>query len=76
MKKELKRELRHLYGAAILFFYYLKLPLLIGIPILYIFLDYERNIFLDILWLISLFLILKDIFVLLKRFKNGEKLWR
>ncbi|HIE34619.1 MAG TPA: hypothetical protein EYP79_00275 [Campylobacterales bacterium] len=63
----LKREFRHLYGAAILFFYYLKWPIVIGVPILYFYLGYKRDIFLDILWLWCLVLILKDFYLLIKK---------
>ncbi|MRJ02457.1 MAG: hypothetical protein GXO19_00860 [Epsilonproteobacteria bacterium] len=76
MLAEIKRELRHLYGAGILFFYYMKYPILIGLPILYNFYDYPRNIYLDILWLWSAGLVIKDGVVLFLRWKRGEKLWR
>ncbi len=76
MKDEIKRELRHLWGVGILFFYYLKWPIVIGLPILYFYFGYERNTFLDILWIYSLILIFKDFFVMYKRYKNGERVWR
>ncbi len=76
MLKEIKRELRHLYGAGILFFYYAKWPMVLGLPFLYYYLDYPQNIFLDILWVISLLLIIKDFVVLIVRKRRGEKLWR
>jgi hypothetical protein len=53
--------LKELYGVGILFFYYLKFPLVIGLPILYFGLDYDDNIIMDILWVYSFGLIIKDI---------------
>jgi len=72
----LRRELRHLWGAGILFFYYLKWPIAIGLPILYFGLGYPRNPILDLLWIWCVALIVKDFWVLFKRYKKGERLWR
>jgi hypothetical protein len=55
-----KKLFRKLYGTGIIFFYYLKYPIVIGLPILYYGLDYKHNKIMDILWLYSLFLIVKD----------------
>ncbi len=55
--------LRELYGAGIIFFYYFKYPIVIGLPILYYGLDYSQNIVMNILWIYSLLLIFKDIVV-------------
>ncbi|WP_041354083.1 hypothetical protein [Nitratiruptor sp. SB155-2] len=74
--KEFKAFFRHLYGAGILFFYYLKWPIVIGLPILYFYLHYPRNWILDILWLYSLILIIKDFVVMYMRYRRGEKIWR
>jgi hypothetical protein len=52
---------KELYGAGILFFYYFKYPILIGWPILRFYLQYNDNIYLDILWIYCLVLMLKDI---------------
>ena len=60
IKEEALKELRHLYGSSILFFYYLKWPLLIGLPVLYFWLDYSSNTILNILWIWSLILAVKD----------------
>jgi hypothetical protein len=76
VQNSIKRELRHLYGVAILLFYYIKIPVLIGVPILYFYLNYKRSLFLDILWLWCAFLIIKDIAVMIKRYIKGEKVWR
>ncbi|BCD68889.1 hypothetical protein [Nitratiruptor sp. YY09-18] len=74
--KEIKAFLRHLYGAGILFFYYLKWPVAIGVPVLYLYLHYPRNIFMDLLWLYCVILIIKDFVVMFLRYKRGEKIWR
>ena len=70
MKKDIKniwiRELRHIYGAGIIFFYYMKWPILIGLPILYFVLDYPSNDILNILWLFSFILAIKDFIKLIK----------
>jgi hypothetical protein len=63
-REEWMHELRHLYGAGILFFYYAKWPIFLGLPGMYYGLDYPHNVVLDILWVWSLVLILKDFYVL------------
>ncbi len=62
-KEEWKRELKHIYGSGILFFYYAKWPILIGLPVLYYGLEYPHNTVLDILWIWSLVLVFKDLYV-------------
>jgi hypothetical protein len=54
--------MKDLYGTLIIFFYFLKYPLVIFLPIAYIYLNYENNYIMNILWIISLVLILKDWF--------------
>ena len=49
-----------LYGSLIMFFYFIKYPVVILLPVLYLVLDYPANIILDSLWIISAILILKD----------------
>jgi hypothetical protein len=56
-----KDILRELYGAGIIFFYYLKYPILIGWPLLRYGLDYPDNLIMDLLWVYCLLLVLKDI---------------
>jgi len=70
----MKRTLLDLYGAGILFFYYIKIPLVIGLPILYLQLDYKHNIILDVLWIWCFILIIKDIINLYKKIKHGQGL--
>jgi len=51
---------RELYGAGIIFFYYVKWFIFIGLPILYFGLDYKQNIIMDVLWVYCFALITKD----------------
>ncbi len=56
----MKKFLKQLYGTGIIFFYYIKYPIVIGLPILYYGLDYSHNRVMDILWVYSLLLIVTD----------------
>ena len=56
----MNKTLREIYGAGILFFYYFKWPMVIGYPILIEFVGYPRHWSMDILWVYSLILIIKD----------------
>nr|WP_223157422.1 hypothetical protein [Sulfurovum sp. bin170] len=49
-----------MYGAGIIFFYYIKWLIFIGLPILYYGLDYKQNIIMDVLWVYCFALITKD----------------
>jgi len=70
----MKKLLKKLYGAGIIFFYYFKYPIVVGLPILYYGLDYKDNQIMDILWLYSLFLIVKDtVDFAIKRKERREK---
>jgi len=51
-----------IYGSLIFFFYFVKYPLVIFLPIFYFYLDGQNNWILNILALISILLILKDWF--------------
>ena len=51
---------RELYGAGIIFFYYVKWIIFIGLPILYYGLDYKQNVIMDVLWVYCFALITKD----------------
>ncbi len=69
------RELRHLYGAGILFFYYAKWPILIGWPFMRFYLEYADNWIIDALWVWCLILVMKDFyvrFVLKKRYCTAK----
>jgi len=73
--KALKTVLKDLYGAAILFFYYAKWFIVLGLPVLYFALDYRDNKILDILWIWCIILIIKDFvykFILKKSYCNSE----
>jgi len=70
-----KSILRELYGAGIIFFYYLKYPILIGWPLLRYGLDYPDNIVMNILWIYCLVLMIKDIvykFILKKSYCSND----
>jgi hypothetical protein len=72
----MKTILKELYGTGILFFYYMKYPILIGWPLLRFGLDYADNIYIDILWLYCLALMIKDIvykFVLKKSYCDSDR---
>ena len=57
----MRKILKEIYGVGILFFYYTKYLILIGWPLLLYGLEYKPNIIMDILWLICLGLMIKDI---------------
>ena len=64
--------MKDLYGTLIIFFYFAKYPIAVFLPVAYAYLDYPRNIIMDVLWLISVVLIAKDWVVLAKRYKNKQ----
>ncbi|HIP13547.1 MAG TPA: hypothetical protein EYG97_01325 [Arcobacter sp.] len=51
-----------IYGTLIFFFYFIKYPTVIFLPIAYLYLDYPNNYPMDILAFISALLIIKDWF--------------
>jgi hypothetical protein len=59
----MEKFFRELYGTGIIFFYYVKWLIFIGLPILYYGLDYKHNTIMDILWFYCFGLIIKDIIV-------------
>jgi len=65
----MKQFFKEIYGVGILFFYYMKWLILIGLPTLYYGLEYDSNLTMNILWWFSLALIVKDFvyLVVLKR---------
>ena len=56
----MKKFFKDIYGVGILFFYYMKWLIVIGLPILYFGLDYSYNTIMNILWFFSFGLIVKD----------------
>jgi hypothetical protein len=60
----MKKLFKKIYGTGIIFFYYIKYPIIFGLPILYYGLDYKRNTIMDILWIYSLLLVIKDVIIL------------
>jgi len=72
----MKQTLRQIYGAGIVFFYYLKWPFVLGYPALLYGADYPRHWSMDLIWVYCAGLILKDlvnILVLKKKYGNGEQ---
>jgi len=65
----MKKVLKDIYGVGIIFFYYMKWLIVIGLPLLYFGLDYKSNMVMNILWFYSVGLIVKDFIylVVLKR---------
>jgi len=51
-----------IFGTLIFFFYFVKYPISIFLPIAYLNLEYNHNFIMDILWLISVVLIVMDWF--------------
>ena len=73
--KAILTVLKDLYGAGILFFYYVKWIIALGIPVLYYVLDYKDNIIMDILWIWCIILIIKDFvykFILKKSYCDSD----
>jgi hypothetical protein len=70
----MQKFFRELYGVGIIFFYYMKWLIVIGLPILYYGLAYKQNMVMNVLWFYSFALIVKDfiVMVVLKR-KYGEE---
>lgn len=58
--------MKELYGSGILFFYFFKWPIAIGLPLLYA-QGLQSNWVLDILWLFCITFILKDIWGMIKK---------
>ena len=56
----MRKVLNDLKGSWILFFYYIKWPIVLGLPILYLELDYKHNIFMDIVWIYCFYLVIKS----------------
>jgi len=59
---EREKIFKELYGSAILFFYFFKWPFFLGFPYLYN-LGLDENIILNVLWFLTIFLILKDFYL-------------
>lgn len=73
--KAILTVLKDLYGAGILFFYYVKWIIALGVPTLYYVLDYKDNIIMDILWVWCIILIIKDFiykFILKKSYCDSD----
>ncbi len=58
----MKKTLKDLYGTWILFFHYVKWPILFGLPLLYLQMGYEHDFVMDLLWLYSLWLVIEELY--------------
>ena len=63
--------MKEVYGAGIMFFYFLKWPIIIGLPWLYSN-GLQDNIILNILWVYCIVLVGKDFVMLLKKLKENN----
>jgi len=64
--------MKELYGSGILFFYFLKWPIVIG----YIYLrlhGLSQNYILDLLWIYCVVLILKDFYMMFQKKKKANE---
>lgn len=52
--------MKEIYGSAILFFYFLKWPIVLGLPVLHFAYGLKTTYFSIALWLLCLGLIIKD----------------
>ena len=64
--------MKELYGVGILFFYFLKWPIVLGYPYLRLH-GLSQNYILDALWLYCLFLIFKDFYMMFQKKKDNDK---
>jgi hypothetical protein len=72
----MNQTLREIYGAGVVFFYYLKWPFVLGYLALIYGLDYPRHWSMDIIWIYCAALIVKDfiyIFILGKKYGEDKK---
>jgi hypothetical protein len=70
------RTIKELYGAGILFFYYLKWPMFFGYPLLIVWWEYPRYWVMDGIWIYCMLLIVKDFvyrFILGKKHCDAKK---
>jgi hypothetical protein len=62
----MKKVWKDLHGSWILFFHYLKWPIVLGLPILYFELDYKHNFDMDIVWVYCFYLVLESLYNMYK----------
>jgi len=62
--------LKKLYGSWVMFVYFVKVPLFLGIPALYFLGNFEQSEIMNILWLLSFVIITMDIIKIFKRIKK------
>jgi hypothetical protein len=62
--------MKKIYGSLIFFFYFIKYPVIIYLIVNYFYLELENSLIINILGLISIVLILKDLFFPHKKSDN------
>lgn len=73
-----KRDnMKKIYGSLIFFFYFIKYPVIIYLLVNYFYLELENSLIINILGVISIILILKDLLFPYKKSDNcsGVKKW-
>jgi len=63
--------MKELYGVGILFFYFLKWPILLGYPYLRMH-GLNENYIIDALWFYCLFLVFKDFYMIYKKSQKSK----
>ncbi|MEN8147735.1 MAG: hypothetical protein ABFR02_08975 [Campylobacterota bacterium] len=58
--------MKEIYGSAIMFFYFLKWPIFLGLPILHFAYGLNANYFLIAFWFLCLGLIIKDFWTMFR----------
>jgi hypothetical protein len=58
----MNRVFKDLQGSWILFFHYMKYPILVSLPLLYLEMGYKRDTVMDIIWLYCLYLVLDSLY--------------
>jgi len=62
--------MKEIYGTGIMFFYFLKWPILLGLPWMYNN-GLQDNYILDALWIYCLFLVFKDLYIYIQKKRNN-----
>ena len=62
--------MKKIYGSLIFFFYFIKYPVIIYLLVNYFYLELENSLIINILWVISIILILKDLLLPYKKSDN------
>ncbi len=63
----MKHTLKQLYGSLLLLIYFVKIPIFVGVGVLYIFTPFEPNVVLSGFWVVSALALIADVLRLLKK---------